>query len=94
MESLWSRDGRELFFVHDGMLMAVPVEPSAVFRWGNPTALFNVGAFRGNGRRYDVSPDGRRFLLMKGNADDDPASVSLVVVVNWVEELKRLLPAN
>jgi serine/threonine-protein kinase len=93
-EPLWSRDGRELFFIHDGELMTVPVQPSDVFQWSKPAPVFNVARFQSNGRRYDVSPDGRRFLLIKSNADDDLASVGMVVVVNWLEELKRLLPAN
>jgi hypothetical protein len=44
------------------------------------------------GRTYDVSPDGQRFLVIKDNAVSDPASTapvpSMVVVLNWLEELK------
>jgi hypothetical protein len=43
------------------------------------------------GRTCDVSPDGRRFLMIKPVID--PASPpSLVVVHNWFEELNRLVP--
>jgi hypothetical protein len=49
------------------------------------------GGAQGGGRTYDVSPDGSRFLMVKaGSADQAPAS--LVVVLNWFEELKRLVP--
>jgi len=42
---------------------------------------------------YDVSPDGQRFLMIKGS--DQAASLNQIVVVqNWVEELKRLVPAR
>jgi hypothetical protein len=44
-----------------------------------------------SGRTYDVSPDGQRFLLVKEDglkSDADPPSV--VVVLNWFGELKRL----
>jgi hypothetical protein len=43
------------------------------------------------GRTYDVSPDGRRFLMMKL---DSMTPTSIVVVLNWTEELKRLLPSR
>jgi Tol biopolymer transport system component len=46
-------------------------------------------------RTYDVSPDGRRFLMIKlGGTDLTAAPTSFVVVQNWVEELKRLVPTN
>ena len=37
-------------------------------------------------RHYDVSPDGRRFLMIKDSPSATPAS--LVVVQHWFEELK------
>ena len=48
------------------------------------------------GDRDDVSPDGQRFLMLKERerrkADEMPSQ--LIVVLNWLEELKRLAPAN
>jgi hypothetical protein len=47
------------------------------------------------GRTYDVSPDGRRFLMVKqGGVDQTPAPPQIVVVRNWLEELRRLVPVN
>jgi hypothetical protein len=47
------------------------------------------------GRSYDVSPDGRRFLMIKEGGPGGTASpASLVVVQHWFEELKRLVPTN
>jgi hypothetical protein len=37
---------------------------------------------------YDVSPDGKRFLMLKA-ADEDQGVRQIVVVQNWFEELKR-----
>jgi hypothetical protein len=50
----------------------------------------------GGDRTYDVSPDGRRFLMIKSLNAAVPASaaVQIVVVQNWFEELKRLAPAK
>ena len=65
--------------------------PTELFegRYGPPTAFHY-------GRTYDVSADGRRFLMIKGTAVDDPngTQASMVVVLNWTEELKRLVPVD
>jgi hypothetical protein len=45
------------------------------------------------GRTFDVAPDGRRFLMIKEGGGDEAAPQNLVVVQNWFEELKRLVPA-
>ncbi len=45
-------------------------------------------------RNYDVSKDGKRFLMIK-QVDEQPAPVThLNVVLNWFEELKRLVPTG
>ena len=45
-----------------------------------------------NGRTYDISPDGERFLMIKESAGGD--STELILVQNWFEELKRLVPTD
>jgi len=44
------------------------------------------------GRLYDASPDGQRFLALK--QVDTPEPTTIVVVQNWFEELKRLVPTK
>jgi hypothetical protein len=45
------------------------------------------------GRTYDVAPDGRRFLLTQQRDDaSQPPITQVVLVQNWLEELKRLAP--
>src|SRR5262249_2355983 len=46
------------------------------------------------GRTYDVSPDGRRFLMFKDVPHDESTPAGFVVIVNWSEELKRLVPTK
>jgi len=46
------------------------------------------------GRTYDISPDGRRFLMIKPVTSTRTESTSIVVVQNWSEELKRLVPTK
>ena len=45
---------------------------------------------------YDVSPDGRRFLMIKeiAGVDEVPPSARLILVQNWFQELKRLVPTK
>lgn len=46
-------------------------------------------------RTYDISPDGQRFLMIKGRFFEATAApAGLIVVQHWVEELKRLVPAK
>jgi hypothetical protein len=45
-------------------------------------------------RQYDVSANGQRFLMMKEHATEGDPAPSIHVVQNWVEELKRLVPAR
>lgn len=96
---LWSRDGRELFYyVGPDTIMAVPVRLGADLTLGNPQPVVKgpYVAFN-SGRHYDVSADGRRFLLLKDAPLPDaqkPAAPAIQVTVNWFEELKSKLPAN
>ena len=95
---LWARNGREMFYLTaTGTLMRVGVARGPTWAATAPTKLFEgrygVPAFH-SGRTYDVSADGKRFLMIKGTAVDDPKGTpaSMVVVLNWQEELKRLVP--
>ena len=94
---LWSSDGRELFYLNGAALMAVPIQTESTFSYGNPEVLFEGQYYTGPaGRTYDVSPDGQRFLMIKDNAgiDDTSAPAQIILVQNWFEELKRLVPVN
>ena len=99
---LWARDGQELFYQAPSIgptstLMRVPVEArGTVWNAGTPVALFQGRYFTGTqGRAYDVSPDGRRFLMIKEAGDDrGDARPQIIVVQHWIEELKRLVPTN
>lgn len=46
------------------------------------------------GRTYDASPDGRRFLRMRLKENVSVDRGRIIVVENWTEELKRLVPVN
>lgn len=94
---VWSPDGRELFYQTEDGLYAVAVEANPSFMPGRVVRLFeNHGYFLGSsGRNYDVSPDGQQFLMIKRHegVDVEPMPPSVVVVLNWHQELKQLVPS-
>jgi eukaryotic-like serine/threonine-protein kinase len=92
---LWARSGKELFYLDGANAMtSVPVQTTPTFTPGNPTKLFDGRYLAGpNGRTYDVSLDGQKFLMIKPTTGTDQAP-SMVLVLNWLEELKARLPAK
>ena len=89
----WRRDGRELFYIAaDGRLMAVTVRTAPTFGAGTPTMLFDPHILFDNITywRYDVSADGKRFLLNRIlSRTDGSASPPITVVLNWNSALKH-----
>ncbi|HEY6065313.1 MAG TPA: protein kinase [Thermoanaerobaculia bacterium] len=89
---VWRRDGKELFFVsRDGMLMAVAVNGAGPrMETGSPQPLFEIRLndtilpFR---RKYDVYPDGERFLVIRRAAESDPDTIA--IALNWTGMLKK-----
>jgi eukaryotic-like serine/threonine-protein kinase len=62
---LWAPDQKALFFDNGGQMFTVAVNTAAVFSAGTPVALPITGFIQGPLRRqYDMTPDGRRFLMM------------------------------
>lgn len=99
---VWARNGRELFYLDENnLLTTVAVQTTPAFSAANPVTLFKTAYFSGfggggqtvAGRTYDVSPDGQRFLMIKDAVAQDQVQANIVVVQNWFEELKRLVPA-
>jgi serine/threonine-protein kinase len=89
---LWNPNGRELFYyLAPGTLMSVPVELGTTFKAGTPQVIFQGQyAIPQAGRQYSVSPDGRRFLMIKlPAATGDAPPPQIIVVQNWFEELRR-----
>jgi len=94
-EPAWNANGRELFYRSGDKMMAVPVMLQPSFSAGRPAMLFEgtylSSTFPLTGVAYDVTRDGQRFLMVK----DRPTSATQInVVVNWFEELKRLVPTK
>lgn len=94
----WARSGRELFYRNAGKMMAVEIETTGGFRAGAPKMLFE-GNFAGSplgfapSWGFDVSADGKRFLMIKPDSDSN-AAMQIDVVENWFDELRRRVPAE
>jgi len=94
---LWSRDGRELFYRSGDAVMSVSVKTEPSFSLATPGVLFRgnyvASAFKlidFEPAPWDVSPDGKRFLMMKPRSSGDAAEGrKIMVVMNWQEELKQ-----
>ena len=82
---VWSRDGRELYFLSaDNKMMAVEVKGSgAGFQAGVPKPLFTVPAQE----QYDVSKDGR--FLIHVPVNQNATGVPITVVKNWQAGIKK-----
>jgi serine/threonine-protein kinase len=93
IQPLWRRDGREMFYRNGDGVYSVAIETGREFVAGKPALLFRGLYRRGaaNTPDYDVTADGRRFLMVK-MGDDELAPRRLNVVVNWVDELSRRVP--
>jgi serine/threonine protein kinase len=86
----WSRDGRELFYIaSDNHLVSVPITSApGRFAAGAPRPLFALRPRlpdRLDAYAYDVSPDGRRFVV--NTPLDDTAPATITVVFNWTSGL-------
>jgi Tol biopolymer transport system component len=96
VEPVWAHSGRELFYRHEGKLIAVNVEETATsLKVGAPRTLFNdryrldTTGYVGGGANYDVSPDDQRFVMVgEPEAANAPKPVRLHIVLNWIEEVK------
>ena len=95
VEPVWSRDGRELFYLKGDAMMVVEIRTSPTFAAGAPRKLFE-GRYvlsPNNVASYDVSSDGQRFLRVQPMHPDPPTD-QIQVGLNWFEELKRLVPTK
>jgi Tol biopolymer transport system component len=90
VEPRWSRDGKELFYFSGQTLMAVSVNLQPTFSNGAPVALFDAPiqpGYTSDSHRWQIAPDGTRFLMLAAAGRDQGAPLD--VVVNWSTLLKK-----
>jgi serine/threonine-protein kinase len=92
---LWSRNGNQLFYMRGGQIIAVDVQTQPSFSAGKVTVL-PIGEIVNPGPRpYDVTPDGKYFVVMLLKTETDPSNAprdQINVILNWFRELQERLP--
>src|SRR5262249_36932043 len=95
--AIWSGNGRELFYdastspASGGAVMSVDVKTGASLSVGVPRELFKRASPHAGPPRWDVTPDGRHFLILKYAR---PEVSKLIGVGDWFEELRRRSPVR
>jgi len=93
---IWSADGAELFFARASSLYVTRVTTQPTFATSVPTAVTTTFWVPGPWRNFDTV-DGKRFLaVVNGSSSETENGVTqqIDVVLNWFEEVKRLVPAK
>ncbi len=88
---VWSRDGTEILYATERGIMRVAAQDAGTAsmpRLGRPELALEMSGIRA----FDVSPDGERFAISR--FPEETAAREIHVVLNWTEELKRLVPTN
>ncbi len=92
---VWAPDGRTLYYRNGNRMMATSITTYPALSVGTPRLLFEgqyLSSPSTNPRCYDLAPDGKRFVMIRGEGESRPNE--LQVVLNWFDEVKRLVPKN
>ena len=87
----WSRDGNDLFYVEDKVLVAVSVSIEPLFEVRSATRLFeHPGLAKANifVQTYDVPAEGSRFLLVEPASSGSIPELQIRVVEKWFSEFR------
>ena len=97
-EPQWSADSSKLFFVGPQAMMSTRIEAGPTFVFSTPEPMLDHAGYLlvdGVPRDYAVSLDAERLLMFRNlDVSESGAGVTVVIVENWVEELKRLVPVD
>ena len=95
-EPLWARNGKQLFYRREDQVWVVDVRTDGGFAATKPRLLFEKPGY-GYGypiRAYDLSLDSQRFLIVKEEQRKPSPATEMILVQNWFEEIKRLVPTG
>jgi Tol biopolymer transport system component len=86
----WSPNGKELFFTNGSVLMVAEVTPGSTFDFSVPRKLCDIPASM---QVWDISPDGKRFLVRVVRAQENTMP-RLEVVTEWFEHVREKITGN
>jgi eukaryotic-like serine/threonine-protein kinase len=98
-DPVWRRAGGELYYRNGDSMMSVEMKTAPTLNAGRPKELWrghyshgmssSCGPPGATSSNYDVTADGKRFLMIKDDDQDRAASRQIVVVLGWADELRR-----
>jgi eukaryotic-like serine/threonine-protein kinase len=85
----WRRDSKELFFLNaaDAITSVEVTTSSGALRLGVPHLLFPAVGVQRQAGAYDVTPDGKKFLVNSGDVKE--GNEPLTLIQNWPAELRK-----
>lgn len=99
-DPVWKRSNGELFYRNGDRMMAVHVATAPSLKVGRPDELWHgryshgmsssCGAPGATSSNYDVTADGKRFLMIQDDAQDKIVSKQIIVVQGFADQLRRL----
>ena len=94
IEPMWHPKGGELLFFKGKTAFSAPVKTIPELATSAPRELFETSDLKTSSqfRNADISRDGSRFVTI--TALYEPKDLQIIVVLNWLEELKRLVPSG
>ena len=97
-EPLWAKNGKQLFYRRkgQGQVWVVDVQTNKGFTTSRPRLLFEKSGYAGYipVRCWDISHDGQRFIMVKGDESKPFPATEMVLIQNWLEELKQRVPGK
>jgi len=91
---MWSADGTEIFYLEaTTRMMGSRVDASSDFKSSAPELLFETPPLDGPSRMRGVAPGAQRFATLR-DINRESGRIYFNVVLNWHEELKRLVPVE
>ncbi len=87
---IWSRDGKELFFVNSSSLMVVNVSPGPTFDFSEPRNLCTIPP---SALVADIGADGRQFLVRTPRSEQVTLQ-HLVVITDWFNEVREKIAGS
>ena len=91
-EPVWAPDSRELYFRSPTHVMAAAVEPEARSPVGRPEPLFEDRYRRWGEANFDVSNDGKTFVMVGSTYGGSAAHLNLRI--GWMEDLTQRVPVR
>jgi serine/threonine-protein kinase len=95
-EPRWSKNGHELFFIHNSAVLAVSYSVQGnSFQAGIPKVLFDSKIeMRAPYTSFDTTPDGQHFVAFQFEGGKPSTHPDPTIVLNWLTAVRRQLSAG